>query len=249
MLLKNKKAVIFGVANKKSIAWGIAKSYSDKGANITLVCQNERMKQKVAPLALEINADLLMADVTNENEVQEVFKSCGQIDILVHSIAYAPTESISKNLSEINKDDFLKTMEISAYSLITLVREAKKYLNKDASIITLSYLGASRIMTGYNLMGIAKSALENIVRYLSVELGSEGIRINAISAGPLKTLSSSVFPSFNKALELVASLSPMKKNIELEDVGNMAVFLASDLSKMITGEIHFVDGGAHIMGA
>lgn len=244
-----KSALIFGVANKKSIAWGIAQELFREGVKITLVCQDERYFNKVTPLAEELNAKLLICDVTKSDDIKNVFEQTSNIDYIVHSIAYAPTESISMPLSEVSKNDFLKTMEISVYSLIEITNIGKKYLNENGAILTMTYLGSQRVMSGYNLMGVAKNALEASVRYLSIELGESKKRINAISAGPLKTFSSSVFPNFNQALELVAQKSPLKENITISDVGNLASFLLSSKASKITGAVHYIDSGCHILGS
>lgn len=249
MELKDKRALVFGVANSRSLAWSIAQSYSQQGAEVILVCQTQRLLKKVEPLAKTINAKVLVCDVTDDIQLKETFDQVDKIDILAHAIAYAPVDSISSPLSSVSKDDFLKTIEISCFSLIKIVGIAKPFMNKCGCFITLSYLGAQRVMTGYNLMGVAKASLEASVRYLSLELGELGLRINTISAGPVKTLSSSVFPNFNKTLELVKDLTPMKENITGSDVGELASFLSSDRAKLITGSLYYVDSGAHIMGA
>lgn len=247
--MENKKALIFGVANKKSIAWGIAKKLHDDGVTINLACQDERYEKKVLPLAQEIGAKVFICDVTKSEDIVGAFEQTGPLDIVVHSIAYAPTESVHAPLSEVSCDDFLKTMQISVYSLIEITKIAKKYLKPNGAILTMTYLGSQRVMSGYNLMGVAKSALEASVRYLSIELGLQKIRINAISAGPIKTFSSSVFPNFNHALELVEEKSPLKENIDIYDVGDLASFLVSDKAKKITGAVHFIDSGCHILGS
>jgi enoyl-[acyl-carrier protein] reductase I len=249
MELENKKALVFGVANKRSLAWGITQSLKKQGADVIIVCQTERLAKKMEKLALELGVKILICDASETSELQATFEKVGMLDIIVHSIAYAPSESVSMPLSEVDKEGFLKTMEISVYSLIEMVGLSKSYLNDKASFLTLSYLGAQRVMTGYNLMGVAKAALESSVRYLSVELGKEGHRINAISAGPVKTLSSSVFPNFNSVLDLVEERTPLKENISSVDVGELASFLSSERSRLMTGTVYYVDSGAHIMGA
>ena len=249
MELKAKKAIVFGAANNRSLAWAIAKSYFENGAEVTLVCQSQRLLKKILPLAESINAKVLVCDVSIEENIIEVFKKVGKVDIVAHAIAFAPAESVSMDLSEVNKMDFLMTMEISVFSLINIVNIAKKYMLEGGCFLTLSYLGSQRVMSGYNLMGVAKSALEASVKYLSLELGEIGLRINTISAGPVKTLSSSVFPNFNKTLELVKEKTPLKENIKGEDVGELASFLSSSRAKLITGSLYYVDSGAHIMGA
>lgn len=249
MNLEGKKYIVFGVANKRSIAWGIAKCIHQHGGEVFLAYQNERLQKKVEPLAQELNAKTIQCDATVEHEVELAFKICGKVDGVVHSIAFAPVESISSDLSDVSKDDFALTMDISVRTLLTIVKASKPYLNNHASILAMTYIGSERVMTGYNLMGVAKAALEASVRYLSIELGQDGHRINAISAGPIKTLSSSVFPKFNDVLELVKERTPLKENITSDDVGELASFLLSDGARLITGGTHYIDSGANIVGA
>ncbi|MBI2520812.1 MAG: enoyl-ACP reductase [Bdellovibrio sp.] len=253
-LLDGKKALILGVANQRSIAWGIARAFHTAGATVRISCQEERLKQKIERTEEGRIVDKIhLCDVSDENSVKSLFADIAKdwpvLDILVHSIAFAPMQALENRFSLATKDDFLSTMAISAYSLIEVSRYARALMQgQGGSIMTLSYLGGDRVLPGYGIMGPAKAALESCVRYLSYDLGPEKIRVNAISAGPLKTLASSAFGNFNEALKLIEEKTPLRQNITIDDVGGLATYLASDLSKRVTGSIHFVDSGAHIMG-
>jgi enoyl-[acyl-carrier protein] reductase I len=249
MKLAGKKAVIFGIINKRSLAYSIAKQFTTQGGEVVLVCQNERIKSKVEKLAQELAAPLYICDVSNQQEIVSLAEQIEAVDILIHSIAYAPTTALSSRISELENEDFMQTLNISTFSLIEIVKIFKDRLSANSSIITLSYLGATRVMRGYGVMGVAKAALEATVRYLAHDLGPDGVRVNAISAGPVKTMASATFDNFNQVLELVEKRSPMRKNITGHDVAELASFLASDESRLITGGVHFVDGGANILGA
>jgi len=254
-ILAGKKALILGVANQRSIAWGIARSFHAEGALVRISCQEERLKQKIERTEEgRIVEKIHLCDVSDENSVKGLFGHIAQdwstFDILVHSIAFAPMQALENRFHLASKADFLSTMGISAYSLIEVSRHARPLMQANGgSIMTLSYLGGDRVLPGYGIMGPAKAALESCVRYLSHDLGPEKIRVNAISAGPLKTLASSAFGNFNEALKMIEEKTPLRQNITIDDVGGLAAFLASDLSKRVTGSIHFVDSGAHIMGA
>lgn len=251
--LKGKKAVIFGVANENSIAYGIAKSLYEQGVELAFTYVSENMKRRVEPLAEEMNARLCIeCDVAKEYDVKRVFqqvhKEMGKIDILVHSIAFAYKEELNGPFTQITRRGFLTAMDISVFSLISLCREAMPYMQENSSIITLSYYGAEKVVTGYHVMGVAKAALENTVRYLAEELGEKQIRINGISAGPIKTLSAMAIPGFRNILKKIEKTAPLRRNVDIDDVGRTALFLLSDLSSGVTGEIIHTDAGYNIMG-
>ena len=253
MLMKGKKGVVLGIANKKSIAYGIAKSCKEQGADIAITYLNERFQKKLEPIAKELECEdrLYPCDVTNEKEIEDLKESLerdfGKIDFIVHSIAFAPKEGLSGRFVDISKDAFRVAMDISVYSLIELTQKLKPILSENSSIVTLSYLGGVRYIPNYNLMGVAKAALEMSVKYLAEDLGKDGVRVNAISAGPIKTLAASGIGDFSFMLKWNASHSPLKRNVTIEDVGNSGMYLLSDLSKAVTGEIHYVDSGYNIM--
>lgn len=253
MLLKDKKGLIVGVANNKSIAYGISKSCFNQGANLAFTYLNDSIKKRVEPIASEFNSKYIYELDVGKNEhfktLRESIKNdFGKLDFLVHSVAFAPKEALDGDFLNTTKDAFTIAMEISVYSLIELVRELSPVLNKGASILTLSYLGGQKYITHYNVMGVAKAALESSVRYLAYELGSRNIRINAISAGPIRTLAASGIGDFRLILKWNEINSPLKKNVGIDEVGNSAMYLLSPLSSGVTGEIHYVDAGYNIMG-
>ncbi|MEM9952285.1 MAG: enoyl-ACP reductase [Chloroflexota bacterium] len=252
-LLDGKVAFIFGVANHRSIAWGIAKELHAHGATIALSIFNEDMRRRVEPLAEELGIDFIEpCDVNNDEEIEAVFETFkekyGTLDILVHSIAYAPREALGGRFIDIKRDDFKLTLESSAYSLIALAKRAEPLMNEGGSIMTMSYFAAEKYIPDYNAMAIAKSALESCVRYMSVDMGQKKIRVNAISAGPLKTLAAAGIPGFRALLKHFDAVVPLGEAITIEDVGKTAVYLASDLSKMVTGEVIYVDSGYQVLG-
>ena len=254
MLMQGKKGIVLGIANKKSIAYGIAKACRDQGAELAITYLNERFEKKLAPIAEELGcADRLYpCDVSKPEEIRALRESLerdfGQIDFIVHSIAFAPKEGLSGHFSDISKEAFNIAMDISVYSLIEITRELKPILSDNSSIVTLSYYGGVKYIPNYNLMGVAKAALEMTVKYLAEELGRNGTRVNAISAGPIKTLAAAGIGDFSFMLKWNAAHSPLKRNVTIEEVGNSGMYLLSDLSKAVTGEIHYVDGGFNIMG-
>jgi enoyl-[acyl-carrier protein] reductase I len=253
-LLDGKKAVIFGIANDRSIAWAIAQAFKKEGAELVLTYANETVEKRVRPLAESIGVDLVLpCDVTKDDQIRSVFAEIGKvwggIDILVHSIAFASKEELRGSFLNTTREGFALAMDISAYSLIALAKEAAPLMKgRDGSIITMTYYGAQKVFPSYNVMGVAKAALEASVRYLAEAVGSDGIRVNAISAGPLKTLAASGVGGFNQIAGHVALKAPMRTNIEQHDVAGAALYLCSDLSKKVTGGIHFVDGGYNIIG-
>ncbi len=251
-LLEGKRALVTGVANRWSIATGIAKKLHEHGAEIALTYQGERVREEVAKLASDLgNGPVIECDVANDASLEAAavaLESFGTLDILVHSIAFVKKEDLAGTVYETSRDGFTMALDISSYSLIALVQHLNRQLSDGASIVALTYLGATSIVPNYNIAGIAKAALESIVRYLAYDLGGRGIRVNAISAGPIKTASSRQVGGFSKILDVVPKVAPLKRNITPEDVGNTAVYLASDLSRLVTGDVHFVDAGYHAMG-
>ncbi len=254
MIMKGKKGVILGIANKKSIAYGIAKACQEQGAEMAITFLNERFEQKLAPIAedLDCGARLYPCDVSRPEEIkalkESLEKDMGQIDFIVHSIAFAPKEGLSGRFYDISKEAFDIAMDISVYSLIEIVRELKPILSDSSSVLTLSYYGGVKYIPNYNLMGVAKAALEMTTKYLAEDLGKDGIRVNAISAGPIKTLAAAGIGDFSFMLKWNAAHSPLKENVTIKQVGNSGMYLLSDLSSGVTGEIHYVDAGYNMMG-
>ena len=254
MVMKGKKGVILGIANKKSIAYGIAKACQEQGAEIAITFLNERFEKKLAPVAeeLECGAKFYPCDVSNPEEIKalkaSLEKDMGQIDFIVHSIAFAPKEGLSGRFYDISKEAFDVAMDISVYSLIEIVRELKPILSTSSSVLTLSYYGGVKYIPNYNLMGVAKAALEMTTKYLAEDLGKDGIRVNAISAGPIKTLAAAGIGDFSFMLKWNKAHAPLKENVTISQVGNSGMYLLSDLSSGVTGEVHYVDAGYNIMG-
>ncbi|HHO41735.1 MAG TPA: enoyl-[acyl-carrier-protein] reductase FabI [Epsilonproteobacteria bacterium] len=254
MVMEGKKGVVLGIANKKSIAYGIAKACKKQGAQIAIAYINDRFAQKLAPIAddLECKDRFYPCDVSKPEEIvalrELLKKDFGEIDFIVHSIAFAPKEGLAGRFMDITKEAFDIAMDISVYSLIELARELKPILSKNASVLTLSYYGGVKYIPNYNLMGVAKAALEMTTKYLAEDLGVDGIRVNAISAGPIKTLAATGIDDFSFVLKWNAAHAPLKQNVTIEQVGNSGMYLLSDLSSGVTGEIHYVDGGYNIMG-
>ncbi len=252
-LLKNKNILIVGLANKHSIAYGIASSMANNGANLAFTYQNERFKEKVENLAKEWNSEIcLPCDVAKDEEINSVFDHLGNtwdgIDCVVHAVGFAPSEELNGSFVDVTtREGFKIAHEISSYSFVALAKKSKELMKgRKGSLITLSYLGSQKTLPNYNVMGLAKASLESSVRFLAVSLGKEGHRVNAISAGPIKTLAASGVKNFRKMLSYNADRAPLGRNISTEEVGNAATFLASDLSSGITGEILYVDGGFNI---
>jgi enoyl-[acyl-carrier protein] reductase I len=254
MLMQGKKGIVLGIANKKSIAYGIAKACQEQGASMAITFLNERFEKKLEPIAQELGCEdrLYPCDVSKPEEIkalkESLEKDFGKIDFIVHSIAFAPKEGLSGRFSDISKEAFDVAMDISVYSLIEIVRELKPILSDNSSVLTLSYYGGVKYIPNYNLMGVAKAALEMTVKYLAEDLGKDGIRVNAISAGPIKTLAAAGIGDFGFMLKWNEAHAPMKKNVTIKDVGNSGMYLLSDLSASVTGEIHYVDNGYNIMG-
>lgn len=252
-MLENKVGMIFGVANKRSIAWACAEACAAQGAKLAFTYQGERLKENVEKLTKDMSGALVIpCDVTNQAEVETAFNAVkseyGKLDFLIHSIAYAPKEALEGEYVTTTREAFLTAMEISAYSLPQLALAAIPLMTEGGSIITMSYYGAEKVVQSYNVMGVAKSALEASVRYLAEDLGSHNIRVNAISAGPINTLAARGVKNMGTFLKHVAERAPLRRNVEAREVGNTALFLASDLSSAITGETIYVDCGFNIMG-
>jgi enoyl-[acyl-carrier protein] reductase I len=248
-LLDGKTILVTGIANRWSIASGIAHQLHAHGAKLVLTYQGERVEDAVRQHAAELGgAAVYECDVTKDDSLRALAAGAGRLDGLVHSIAFVKKEDLSGKVYDTSRDGFLLAMDISAYSRIALVGHLVKNLNDGASIMALTYLGGTQIVPNYNIAGIAKAALESTVRYLAFDLGERGIRVNAISAGPIKTASSRQVAGFSAMPAKVAAASPLRRNVTAEDVGNCAVYLASDLSTQVTADVHFVDAGYHAMG-
>jgi enoyl-[acyl-carrier protein] reductase I len=252
-LVDGKVALIFGVANKNSIAWGITRRLYEEGATIALSYAGEIMEKRVFPLAQEIGCDFVEpCDVTSDAALDELFAKVkeryGKLDVLVHSVAYANREDLGGRFVDVSREGFKLALDISAYSLIAMAKRAEPLMPDGGSIMSLTYFAAEKVMPKYNVMAIAKAALETITRYLANDLGPRGIRVNAISAGPIKTLAAAGVPGFRLMLKAFEQAAPMRKMVTTEDVGNAALWLASDLSSSVTGEVIYVDSGYHILG-
>ena len=254
-LLTGKRALIVGVATDRSIAWGIAQAMHTHGAELAFTYGNEKLKERVEPLAASVGSDIVLPmDVTVDAEIDAVFAALNQrwsnLDILVHAVAFAPREALAGGFTEsTSRDAFRIAHDVSSYSLTQLTRSAAPLMKDRAgAVLTLSYLGAVKSVPSYNVMGLAKASLEANVRFLAADLGPQGIRVNGISAGPIKTLAAAGIPGLRKMLAHVAQLSPIRRNVTPEDVGKAATFLCSDLASGVTGEILYVDGGYSTVG-
>lgn len=251
--MAGKRGLIMGVANNRSIAWGIAKACADQGAELAFTYQGDALKKRVDPLAAQIGSQLVLpCDVTDAASVDGVFDTLtekwGKLDFLVHAIAYSDKSELDGRYVDTSEENFNKTMNVSCYSFTALAKRAEKLMSEGGSLVTLSYYGAERVMPHYNVMGVAKAALEASVRYLAADLGKQGIRVNAISAGPIKTLAASGISDFRYILKWNEYNSPLRRNVTIGEVGGAGVYLLSDLSKGVTGEVHHVDAGYHIQG-
>jgi enoyl-[acyl-carrier protein] reductase I len=252
-LMAGKRGVIMGVANNRSIAWGIAKACRDQGAEIALTWQGDALKKRVEPLAQELGAFMAGdCDVTDLESIDAVFNNLeahwGTIDFVVHAIAFSDKDELSGRYIETSRDNFTRTMDISVYSFTAVAARAEKIMNDGGSLLTLTYYGAEKVMPHYNVMGVAKAALEASVRYLAVDMGGRGIRVNAISAGPIKTLAASGIGDFRYILKWNEYHSPLKRNVTTDEVGKSGMYLLSDLSTGVSGEVHHVDCGYHTVG-
>lgn len=251
-LLEGKRGLIVGVANKRSIAWGIAQAAAAAGAQLAFTYQ-ERVADSVRELAAGLNgAFTLPCDVTRDEDIKSVMseleKSFGQLDFLVHSVAFAPAQELENPFVQTSRDGFRIAHEVSAYSLVPLAREAAPLMKAGGSIVAMTYYGAEKVVPGYNVMGMAKAALEASVRYLAYDLGPAGIRVNAISAGPMNTLAARGISGFTQMRKIAAERAPLRRNVEMEEVGNTGLFLVSAMSSGITGEVIYVDCGYNILG-
>lgn len=254
--LTGKRVLIFGVASNRSIAWGIAQAMHREGADLAFAYQGERLKERVEKLAGQCDSDIVVpCNVEKDEEIEAVFDHLDDywdsLDIIVHSVAFAPKEMLEGDyLDNITRDGFNTAHDISSYSLSAIAKAGRHMMQnrEDAAIITMSYLGAVRAFPGYNVMGLAKASLEANVRYLAHSLGAEGIRVNAVSAGPIKTLAAKGISNFNKIIEHVEQSSPLHRNVTIEEVGNTSAFLCSPLASGITGEVVYVDAGYHTAG-
>jgi len=254
MLLEGKTGLIMGVANKRSIAWGIANALNQAGARLVLTYQSERLGENVRDLAPSLNNPLLVqCDVSSDEQIQSMVErvtaDVGHLDFFVHALAFAPREALDGMYADTKREDFKIALDVSAYSLVRVSRAVMPLMqNRQSSILTLTYLGSERVVQNYNVMGVAKAALEASVRYLANDLGPHGIRVNAISAGPIKTLASSAVGGISNMIRLHAERAPLRKAVDLDEVGDAALFLVSPMSRGITGEVIYVDGGYHILG-
>lgn len=251
-LLAGKKALILGVANERSLAWGVAKSLKEQGASVALTYLNDKLKERVIPLAQELGADFTCEmDVSNDEHyallAKTVAQKWGEFDILVHSIAFADREDLRGAFSETSRKGFALACDISAFSLVGLSNCLKSLMKENSSIMAMTYYGSTKVLKNYNIMGVAKAALEASARYLADDLGVKGIRVNCISAGPIRTLASSGVGSIKDVFKVVEEKAPLRRNVSIEDVGGAAVYLASDLSKNVSGQVLYVDSGMSSM--
>ena len=257
-LLDGRRALIFGVANDHSIAWGIAQALHEAGAEIGFSSVESLIERRVRPLAESIGSTFVEpCDVQSDEQIRDVFSRWraahgpeARLDILVHALAFAKREDLEGSFVNTSREGFALALDVSAYSLVAVVREARAagVFQSGSSILTLTYYGAEKVVSNYNVMGVAKAALEASVRYLAADLGPEGVRVNAISAGPVRTLAAAGISGFKKMYGAFADLAPLRRNISIEDVGKTALYLASDLSSAVTGEVIYVDAGFSIMG-
>jgi enoyl-[acyl-carrier protein] reductase I len=252
-LMAGKRGLVMGVANDHSIAWGIAQSLSAHGAEIAFTYQGDAQKKRLTPLASSIGSGLVMpADVESDEQLDAVFdtlkKQWGAIDFLVHSLAFSDRDELKGRYVDTSRANFARSLDISCYSFTAVAQRAARLMPHGGSLVTLSYLGAQRVMPSYNVMGVAKAALEASVRYLAADLGKDGIRVNAISAGPMRTLAGAAVGDARMVFKWAKSASPLQKSVELNHVGGAALYLLSDLAGGVTGEVHFVDAGFNVIG-
>ena len=252
-LMAGKRGLVMGVANDRSIAWGIAKAAHDQGAALAFTYQGEALEKRVRPLAQSVGSDIVLScDVTDDASIDRVFQEIeqkwGKLDFLVHAIAYADKEELKGKYLQTSRENFVRSLDISCYSLTAVSQRAVPLMKDGGSIVTLTYYGAERVMPHYNVMGVAKAALEASVRYLAADLGDQGIRVNAISAGPIKTLAASGIGDFRHILKWNELNSPLRQNVSIHQVGGAGLYLLSDLSGGVTGEVHHVDAGYHVVG-
>ena len=252
-LMAGKRGLVMGVANDRSIAWGIAKAVAAHGASVAFTYQGEALEKRVRPLAESVGSNLVLpCDVTDPASLDALFsrlqKEWGRLDFVVHAIAFSDKEELKGLYVDTSRDNFLRTLDISCFSFTDICRRARPLMTDGGSLLTLSYFGAERVMPHYNVMGVAKAALEASVRYLAADLGKERIRVNAISAGPIKTLAASGIGDFRYILKWNEYNAPLRRNVTTDEVGNSGLYLLSDLASGVTGEVHHVDSGYHVVG-
>ena len=253
MILKNKKGIIFGIANDHSIAWGIAKKLSEHGANLALTYQNETLLKRIKPLSEKLNSKILLeCDFSKKDSIKNCFnaikKDWSSIDFVVHAAAFSDKNELNGKYVNTSKENFVNTLNISCFSFTEISKHSAKIMPNGGSLLTMSFYGANKVMPNYNVMGIAKAALETSVKYLSVDLGDKNIRVNAISSGPVRTLAGAAIANAREVYKYTETNSPLKRNVKLEEIGNSALYLISDLSKAVSGEVHYVDCGFNIIG-
>jgi enoyl-[acyl-carrier protein] reductase I len=251
-LLEGKRGLVVGIANDQSIAWGCAKAFRALGAEVAVTYLNEKAKKHVEPLARELEAPIVLPlDVNEPGQMETVFetieKKWGNLDFVVHSIAFSPKDALHGRVVDVTRDGFLKTMEVSCWTFIRMAHLAEPLMRKGGTLFTMSYYGSQRVVKNYNIMGVAKSALESAVRYLAAELGPKGIRVHAISPGPLATRAASGIPEFDALLNKAMAKAPARSLVSIDDVGAATAFLAHDAARLITGETLYIDGGYHII--
>jgi enoyl-[acyl-carrier protein] reductase I len=252
-LLEGKRALIFGLANDHSIAWGIAKALHAEGATLGFSSVEMLIEGRVRPLATQLGSTFVEpCDVQKDEDITRVFQQWsdeyGSLDVLIHAVAFAKKDELGGEFVRTSREGFMLAHDVSAYSLVALAREARPLMQDGGSILTMTYYGAEKVVANYNVMGVAKASLEACVRYLAVDLGKEGIRVNAISAGPLRTLAASGVAGFKKMHRIFGEVAPMHRPLSIDDIGSAAVYLTSEMSRGVTGEIHYVDGGYNIIG-
>jgi len=252
-MIRGKKGIVIGIANDHSIAWGIAKQLHASGAELSITYQNNTLLKRVKPLADKVNSDTLIeCDVNNEDHLQntltQIKKKFGTIDFIIHAVAYSDKNELNGRYIDTSKDNFINSLSISCYSFTRIAKIFQPIINPGGSLVTLSFHGANKVMPNYNVMGVAKAALETSVKYLSVDLGDQNIRVNAISAGPMRTLAGAAIANARDVFNYTSENSSLKRNVNLDELGNSALYLVSDLSSAITGEIHYVDCGFNIVG-
>ena len=252
-MIKGKKGIVIGIANDHSIAWGIAKQLHASGAELAITYQNNTLLKRVKPLADKVNSDVLVeCDVNNEDHLQNTFtqikKGFGEIDFIIHAVAYSDKNELNGRYVDTSKNNFINSLSISCYSFTRIAKIFQPIINPGGSLVTLSFHGANKVMPNYNVMGVAKAALETSVKYLSVDLGDQDVRVNAISAGPMRTLAGAAIANARDVFNYTSGNSSLKRNVNLDELGNSALYLVSDLSSAITGEVHYVDCGFNIIG-
>jgi enoyl-[acyl-carrier protein] reductase I len=253
LLMAGKRGLIMGVANDRSIAWGITKALSDAGAELAFTYQGDALGKRVMPLAESVGSDIVLScDVTDQSSVEAVFATLkekwGGLDFLVHAIAFSDKDELKGRYIDTTRDNFLRTLEISCFSFTSIARHAAELMGENGSMLTLTYYGAEKVVPHYNVMGVAKAALEASVRYMATDLGKHNIRVNALSAGPVKTLAASGIGDFRYILKWNECNAPLKRNVSIDEIGQTALYLLSDMSSAVTGEVHHVDCGYHTVG-